>query len=436
MSLADLLVIRPEFRHRPLDMALLEIAVLRIEQAFPDFGTKSTEEMAAMVKRVARAVELENWEGVTTGDVARSLKAHLDGEQPLPEILRGFLTVEMSATTNPRLLDVLVRAYLETWEAGSAKTRSLCALILAKPDKLPLRWRTLFHICSEFLDTARGPHGLAKRMVESSVPYDWLRANGLAAPHDQGFMRLAHSEFVREGPAPEDAAALDKLLSWIAPPSAPALEDERAAEVVDCILSPWMTRPCPADYREHCTARLIDRFGDPRRDKPAFWALVSGKGKRVLYKWLARKSMEAMFEVVTEAERSTASGHQWAERKRFWMSLYEEGRIDEAWFALGSKAIPFSQALYKRTYDKSYLSFGRQEGRNDTCLLFMKIGAKIFVEGSHNFRVHVFPTRTQPTPQIYAEIYDLEKILLPDRHEDTRYHYPGWMDWVRDRIRP
>jgi hypothetical protein len=434
MSLADLLVIRPEFRRRPLDMALLEIAILRMEQAFQGFGAKSPEEVAALVQRVARAVELESWEGVSTGDIARSLQALLNGEQPLPEILRVFLTEEMSATTSPRLLDVLARAYLETWEAGATKTRNLRALILAKSEDLPLRWRTLFQACPEFLDIASGPLGLAKRMVETSTPYDWLRGHGLAAPHDQGFMRLAHSEFVRESRAPEDAAALDKLMSWIAPPNAPALEDDRAAEVVDRILSPWMTRPCPSDYREQCAARLFDRFGDPRRDKPAFWALVGGEGKRVLYKWLARKSMEAMFEVVTKAATDADNARLWTNRKRFWLGLYEAGHIDEAWVVLGQEAVPFARALHQQTGDKSFLNFGRQSGRSDTSLLLMKIGNKTVVEGSHNFRVHVFPTPSRQTPQLYSETYDLDKIMLPDHHHDARRHNGGWMEWVRDRI--
>ena len=435
MSLADLLVLRPEFRRRPLDMEPLERAALRIEQAFPDIGSKSSGDMDAIVERVAKAVELKNWKGVTTGDVARSLQASLDGEYPLSEILREFLTEEMSVTTNPRLLDVPVRAYLETWEAGAVKTRNLRALILAKSEKLPLRWQTLFLACPEFLDTARGPHGVAKRMVEANAPHDWLRAQGLAAPHDQGFMRLAHSEFVRESPAPENEASLDKLLSWITPSGAPALEDDRAAEVVDRILSPWVNRPCPAGYQEHCATRLIDRFGDPRRDKPAFWALVSGEGKRVLYKWLARKSMEAMFEVVTKAATDPDSIRLWANVKRFWLSLYEAGRIDEAWVVLGQKAIPVAQALHRQTGDKSYLNYGRQAGRPDTSLLLMTIGSKTVVEGSHYFRVHVFPTPSRQTPQLYLEAYDFNDIMLPDHHNDARRHTDGWMDWVRDRIR-
>lgn len=193
--------------------------------------------------------------------------------------------------------------------------------------------------------------------------------------------------------------------------------------------------PCPADYREQCTARLIDRFGDPRRDKPAFWALVGGEGKRVLYKWLARKSMEAMFEVVTKAATDVDNARLWTNRKRFWLGLYEAGRIDEAWVVLGQEAVPFARALHEQTGDKSFLNYGRQSGRSDTSLLLMKIGSKTVVEGSHNFRVHIFPTRLRETPQLYSDSYDLDDIVLPANHDDARSHIGGWMDWVRERIR-
>lgn len=435
MSLADLLVLRPEFRRRPHCMAALENATLRIEQAFPDFGSRATEDVVAVIRRVATALKLNRWDDVTTGDVATALQAFLDEVRPFPDDFRKFLTEEAAATTNPRLLDVMVRAYLETWQAGSTKTRDLRDLIIVKSHKLPIRWQTLFQTCPEFIDIERGPVALGMRMVGTDVPYQWLRAIGLAVPHDRGFMRLAHSAFVKQSPDPRSGAALDKLLSWVTPDGVPALDDNRAAEVVDRILSPWTTDTCPTEFRELCTARLVDRFGDPRRDKPAFWGLVGDANKRVLFKWLARKSMEAMFEVVTAAAPNANSARLWANRKRFWMSLYDAGRIDEAWVVLGKDAIPVARSLYQRTLDKSYLSYGRQAGRSDTSLLLMKVGGKTVVEGSHNFRVHIFPTPSRQTPQLYAETYDLEEIVLPANHDDARSHIGDWMDWVRNRIR-
>ena len=65
MSLADLLVIRPEFRRRPLDMHELDVAAVRIEQTFQDVGTSPPEDVDAIIRRVAAAVR-SNGRGYAT----------------------------------------------------------------------------------------------------------------------------------------------------------------------------------------------------------------------------------------------------------------------------------------------------------------------------------------------------------------------------------
>lgn len=435
MSLADLLLLRPEFRTRTLSTGPIEQAVEQIERAFPEVGSRAPSDVDATIDRVADAQLNGDWSGITSGDVALVLRAYFNGKHVMPDALRQFLAAEANATTNPRLLDALVRAYLETWEAGSPKTQVLCRLVLAGSQKLDARWRMVFHSCPGFLDLEAGPAAVGKRMVDVPDPYLWLKSIGLPAPHEQGFMRHAHAAFLEYTPEPQNAETLEKLVSWVTPSDAPALFDSRAAEVVDRILAPWVEKACPARFQEICVGRLLDRFGDPRNENPAFWGQVDEPNKRVIFKWLARKSMQAMFEVVTEAERHSASGHQWRDRGRFWLSLYDEGRIEDAWVALGEKAIPVARSLHQRTQDKAYLSFGRQISRPDTCLLIMKIGTKIVVEGSHNFRVHVFPTPTRRTPLLYANTYNLNDIVLPQQHQDAKVHLGEWMDWVRMKLR-
>ncbi|RVU33943.1 hypothetical protein EOI86_22720 [Hwanghaeella grinnelliae] len=415
-------------------MEALNAAYWRIERAFPGVGPTPTADVEVIVQKVTMALRAMDWRNVTTGDVAVVLRAHMYEEQLVPEDLRRFLDAEVRATTNPRLLDVLAQAYLETWSAASPKTQQLQRQIVERSELLPRRWQNLFAACPDFLDLTAGPSLVGGRMVAAVTPYRWLREIGLAAPHGPGFMQLAHTSFLQQSPDPEDVHALEKLLAWVSPSGVQPLDDLRAAVVVDRILYPWTRRPCPADYQEQCLTRLIERFGDPRHEAPAFWSQVSEAGRRVLHRWLARKSMEAMFEVVTEAERGNSSGHQWIERRRFWMGMYETGRVDDAWVALGSNAVPIAQALARRNSDKSYLSFGRQVTRPDTCLLFMKIGAKTVVEGSHNFRVHIYPAPARQTPQLFANQYDLNEILLPSDSDYARRHVGEWKEWVLRRI--
>ena len=64
MSLADLLVMRPEFRRRPLDTAELDAAVARIREAFPDGAGRSLKDLDSMIERIANALKPKGREGV------------------------------------------------------------------------------------------------------------------------------------------------------------------------------------------------------------------------------------------------------------------------------------------------------------------------------------------------------------------------------------
>lgn len=435
MSLADRLVLLPDFGVR-LDSETLRAAAEQIEVAFPGIERSAPEDVPDILRKVERAHKCGDWKGVSTGDVSIAVYEHIRGEFRIPKELRSFLDQELKATTNPTLMDAICRGYLICWSPHEQKTRILADLINQKSSILPMRWKTLFERCPEFLDSVQGAKNLALRMIDAPSPFQWLKAAGLPAPHDAGFMREAHLEFLRNSPQPRDERTVEKLLNWVTPAHQPKRFDAWGAETVEKVLSPWVSANCPQDLREFNLKKLVGRFGDPRTDRPAFWSLVGQDYRRILLKWLARKSMEAIFEIVTRAERGSEQGQQWAKRKRYWMGVYDRGRIDEAWVALGSKAVPHAEDLYARTGDPSYMSFGKQSTRNDTCLLIMRIGTKTIVEGSHSFRVHVFPTSTRNTPELYLGNYDLADILLPVGHRDARMHDTAgnWMGWVQRRV--
>lgn len=435
MSLADRLVLKPDFKVRVAN-GVLEKAVERIESAFPGLEKRAPEDCPIIIRKVERAYRAGDWRGVTSGDVGIAVYEHLREKAQLSQDIRLFLDQEMKATTNPTLIDAMCRGYLVSWSKRGAKTRVLSNLLVEKASALPTRWKVLFAKCPAFLEFDEGAEKIAARMVEVPSPYQWLKTAGLPAPHEAGFMRETHLAFLRRAPEPRVEKAVDKLLEWVTPPHQAKNFDPWAAEAVEKILSPWVSSDCPENLREFNLGRLVNRFGDPRTDHPAFWSMVDQAYRRIMLKWLARKSMEAIFDIVTRSEGGSEQGHQWAKRKRFWMGVYDKGRIDEAWVALGSKAVPHAKELYARTGDPSYISFGKQRTRNDTCLLIMRIGTKTIVEGSHSFRVHVFPTPSRTTPELYLSNYDLADILLPVGHHDARMHDTAgnWMGWVQRRV--
>lgn len=84
------------------------------------------------------------------------------------------------------------------------------------------------------------------------------------------------------------------------------------------------------------------------------------------------------------------------------------------------------------------LAFGRQTARGtriNTCLLVLKIGSKVVVEGSHDYKVHVFKEGASRTPKLYQQRYDCEEIrLIPGAASQRHFPEGYWQGWVRERI--
>ena len=82
------------------------------------------------------------------------------------------------------------------------------------------------------------------------------------------------------------------------------------------------------------------------------------------------------------------------------------------------------------------LKFGAQTaggGRAQPSLLILKIGDKIVVEGSHGYKIHVFPVSHLFAPKLYQPSYDCESIRMAIGAESTA-HRGDWQGWILERI--
>jgi hypothetical protein len=155
----------------------------------------------------------------------------------------------------------------------------------------------------------------------------------------------------------------------------------------------------------------------------------------VVVRWLAGESIDALLAIITKSTQT----HMWPPRHVFWKGLYDKGLIDEAWVALSPAAIRNAAAMFEETKDQVYTMTGRQvagSNRKETCLLIMRIRRYTVVEGSHDYRIHVFHSSDPAAPSLYQDAYDAEKMILPANHQDTRIHdgYDHWHRWVEQRI--
>lgn len=438
MSLLDNISSLPEPVKPPSAPRKLDETVKRIKATFPGYGVTRPDELDVLVARIASAIEKNDWLGVTEGNVATVIRAMAAGAVDLPSSVQSFLNEEIACCTRKTLLGALCDGFLPGWAPGTPRTRWMVQVLVARAAWLPARWQSLFQAVPEVLEADTGATQFGQWLATQADPYRAAVAKGIMAPHETGFMTHAHVAWLAALPTIRDEAAIRRVLAWITPHKAPTLDGDRGASAVAKLLLPWQREMPPDNVLSFLPAALTTAYGDPRKERPEFWMLVGDDARKVMLRWLAGRSMEAFIEVVTRAEAGGGHREQWSSRRRFWMGMHKRGRIDEAWVAFTKDARSIAGRLFRETHDPAYSAFGMQEGsRKDTCLLIMRVGKMIIVEGSHNFRVHIFSEDKTDAPKLYAQHYDPAEFILPVGHTDARMHdvAGNWMQWVEDRAR-
>ena len=436
MTLTELLAALPMRLPRPEANEKFERGYSAVKDAFSDVEPTIQAELDTLVKMLAASISKDAWDELAQGDVATVLRAFASRSVDLPQSVESFLWRELSSCTRPNLLDALCESFIHEWAPNDERTRRLARVITARSDWLSKRHQNVFRTVPELFDLESGAISFGRWMVQQPNAFDAVRARGVNAPHDVGFMAYAHAAWLESLPQPTSREIVDKVFAWITPSVAEPLIGDRGAAAVSRLLSPWRQSMPKPDLRAYLVERLMIAYGDPRNENPHFWDRVGGEGKRVMLRWLAGRRLEAFIEVVSLAEDQGSHGSQWANRRSFWMGLYEQGLIDEAWVAFTKPASAHAIKLFKKTGDLAYSHFGERVGaRLDTCILIMHIGRYVVVEGSHSFRIHVFTKTDSKAPKLYGDSYDVDDFLLPvEDTQNTQRHIGDWMSWVRRRV--
>jgi hypothetical protein len=423
-------VVTPDFR----DTRALEAAVESVKQAFPDYERSRGLTVEEIIEKLSANISSWQWSNVKVGDLAVAMKAVFSGNAVAESVVSDFLAREAECTTNVSLLAPACDAYLDGWERSSDRTRWLAELLRRRIDDLPVAWKRCFTNLPEFLDFDDAPRLLAAKMSAERDPYAWLVASGIVAPHSGRLMHELHAAWLEALPEPKTSAQVDQVFSWMFPASGHPLDGERAAECLEKLLRPWVAAQPPSDLRAKLLDRVVEAFGDPRNQRADFWAHVAEPCRRVVVRWLAGASMDALLAIITKS----TSNHMWPPRHSFWKGLYDRGLIDEAWVALSPRAFNGAKTMFAETGNEIYrmVSLQSAKSRRDTCLLIMRIGRYTVLEGSHDYRVHVFQHTDPLAPRLYEDEYDAESLILPQHHGDTRTHdaHYGWTRWVERRI--
>ena len=413
-------------------------AAAKIRHSWPNVTSEDPDaDPEVLALEMDRRRKSDDWRGFywmdATSTAVTFLGSQLWQERRFSKLF-DFMVRQIGSDRNLSYTLAVFRKYLETFKPRSELTDRLANVLKKnwRQGTLPVgQWVEDFHI----FDTRHAPREIAKFMISQEKPYQALRQSGLEVPHGEGLMQEAHLCFISDLKPrirSSEFGAILKLLDWLKPMGVKhPLQGTGAGKAIDTLLMPWNRREPESSHKDIIKSRLVDAYGDPRVNSAGAWSSCSEISRNVIMRWITGTTIKMFFDIVTEAERS----HMWHNRKDLWIDLYEEGHITEAWFALSEEGAVIARRLTDASQD-TQLSFGRNKSRDGQdrhkCLLLMKVDDRWVVEGSHNFKTHVFSRRDDVSVAPYQESYTCEQFRSHrGSREPQRFpHYANWRDKV------
>lgn len=412
----------------------LESAANRVLERWPDIATVAEKDREAVVLLMRGRVEADQWDNTKMSTATRAARALFDEDfRTRPDLtsLVEFYLQETAVSTNAVFLSAMMTVYIATYVPAAPHTVGLAKAIDQARVHLRHRWQIILQELPDILDPEQAPHAIAARMIDMSNPWAELRSLGLRSPHAPGLMDHAHLAYLeRLAPRLNERDTIDTLLGWLQPEGREA-RSSGATEAVEALLSPWLKTVPTEDLQTHLVEALVGMYDDPRIEKGFPWGSVNHAPMAVMMRWLTGENIRFFLDVVSAVE----SSHMWAPRRKFWLGLYERNKIDQAWVAFSPDAARKAQSM-RTVEDRNTLAYGIQQaggGDSNKSLLILKIGNCIVVEGSHNFKVHVFRGSNSLAPKLFERRYDCQTIRdLPG--SETTKHIGHWESRVLELI--
>jgi len=375
------------------------------------------------------------WEDITIQRVISAAVAVFDEERRARSDLapvRDFYLSEIATREPGAFLDGMVGVYVESFAPGSDHTRHLAKALARRSDSMGGRHRKLSDALPSLFRPDVAPLQLAQLMRDADDAYETLKSIGLSSPHTSGLARAAQKTFIdRLAPGLANADARKKLFNWLTPVRGPVLQSG-AGPAVEALLSVWCDRTPPDALRDELSEAIIAAWNDPRLYTGGIWSGFDPTLRAILLRWLTHQDMKFFCNMVT----ATQDSHMWPPRRDFWLKLYEDKMIDEAWVAFGSEARQYAQQNLVRI-GKTDMNrrFGRQRDRGgSTSLLIMRIGSKIVVDGCHSYKTHIFRNDDKRAPKLYERDYYCDSIRLASRNSKPHNSIYNWSQWVLQNV--
>ncbi len=411
-------------------------SVERITARWPDVIVVPEErDREALAMEMLLRVTRWSWQDVKLARVMSAAVAIFDRDRRDRRDLapvRAFYIEETRLTDSPTFLKGMVEVYLDSFDPEASHTERLAPALSHRASDFDGRTAALHGALPALFKPAQAPKALAAVMRDAEKPYARLKDMGFRSPHGAGLARCAHRHFIRElAPDLRRRETQRKLFAWLAPSPMRVLESD-AGLAVEALLRAWGDEMPPDDVRGEISEFIVSAYNDPRTHSGGIWSGFDAGLKAILLRWLTKQDMLFFCDMVT----ATQSNHMWAPRRDFWLGLYEDGRIDEAWVAFGASARDYAtRNLLRAGTSDIGRRFGHQHDRGgSTSLLVMRIGNKIVVDGCHSYKTHIFRRDDPNAPQLYGQQYYCDRIMRRSKNSKPHNSIPAWSDWVMRNV--
>ncbi len=420
------------------ELTRLIAAKKRVLDRWPDIVPDPPEtDHEAIILQMLALLDRNIWEDVKMSFVLRALKVafgpNFRNREDVAPIV-DFAFAELEATTQPTFYNAMVAIYLSSYTPKANHSLDLGYKITSRRELLNGKWRAIEQTYPSLFDANRAHIDIAASMEEMDEPWQGLKANGFPNPHATGLMDYVHAAYVdRIRPNLNMENWLDVLFKWLNPEPGKR-KTSGSIEVIEAVLGHWTRNAASDQSRQAITEYLTNQYNDPRSN-PSLWVGVGEDYMNVIFRWLTRENLRFFVSVVD----ATQNDPQWQPRKKFWLELYDEGQIHEAWVAFCPSAERYARThLIRSGFADNVRRFGKQSkggARLDTSILIMRIGNKIVVDGCNNYRTHIFNIDDPVAPKLYRKEYDCDADVR-DLTPWSKPHnsIPAWSRWVRDSM--
>lgn len=178
--------------------------------------------------------------------------------------------------------------------------------------------------------------------------------------------------------------------------------------MIESLLDPWLNNKPEKEIKENLEEFLLEEFGDLRNpNEQQTWLHVKEDYKKIFRRWLAGAQIEFFVNIISDV----AYMEQWQYRRKFWLSYYEENRIDDAYVILGRQSIEHMQSKE----DDNIINYGKftsgSRVARDQSVLLLKINDLIIADWSHNGACRIWQESAQNHPELYKNEYTRDELV-------------------------